>query len=117
MDCNQGRDQTIITYRDPTMAAAPSPSSKRKGSAEGGKPFKKKPKVENKKPTEAPGDEKSSTAQKRAVKQERQSHRRHADAPCPAGGTGQATPPPLASCMRSGARRNVRRRAIQSSSP
>jgi len=79
MDCNQGRDQTIITYRDPTMAAAPSPSSKRKGSAEGGKPFKKKPKVENKKPTEAPGDEKSSTAQKRAVKQERQSHRRHAD--------------------------------------
>jgi pumilio homology domain family member 6 len=91
----------------PTMAAAPSSSNKRKGSAEGSdkKPFTKKPKFDDrkkpklddkkpkfdnkkpkfdkadaKKPTvAADGEEKSSTAQKRALKQERQSHRRHAD--------------------------------------
>lgn len=80
------------------MAAAPSSSNKRKGSAEGSdkKTFakkskfddKKKTKFDNKKPNKADakkptsaadGEEKSSTAQKRALKQERQSHRRHAD--------------------------------------
>ena len=64
------------------MAAERTPSSKRKTPPDGdGKPDKKKFKaVDGKgKKVEPAGEEKSSTAQKRALKQERQSHRRHAD--------------------------------------